>query len=242
MSLGDVLRQGRNDARLSIEQLSALTSIRAGLLEQMESNDFSACGGDTYAKGHLRLIASRIGKDPDELIELFDQEHSTAQRRIHDLLQENNATTFTGQKTKLTWKSLVALSLSILVIIGVGQIIISNTKTITPSVKPVATSTPSPEATPSASATSAPSPTAAANGQENILTLSATNGNAVIDVVVDGAHIEKGWLLQGQVKKFTSLGRISIYVSDAGNVEYTFNGSTPALLGQSGQEFRRTYP
>jgi cytoskeletal protein RodZ len=40
MSLGSVIRQARIDGGLSIEGLSERTSIRAGLLKQIESDDF----------------------------------------------------------------------------------------------------------------------------------------------------------------------------------------------------------
>ena len=43
MSTGTELRDQREIAGLSVEKLSALTSIRMGLISEMESNNFSHC-------------------------------------------------------------------------------------------------------------------------------------------------------------------------------------------------------
>ena len=65
MTLGSTIRDAREAARLSIQSLSEATSIRIGLLTEMENNNFIHCGGDTYARGHLRNIAPKIGLDAD---------------------------------------------------------------------------------------------------------------------------------------------------------------------------------
>ena len=70
MTLGSTIRDAREAARLSIESLSESTSIRMGLLTEMENNNFTHCGGDTYARGHLRNIAAKVGIDPQVFIDL----------------------------------------------------------------------------------------------------------------------------------------------------------------------------
>ena len=90
MTTGSELRDRRESAGLSIEQLASLTSIRMGLITEMESNKFIHCGGDTYARGHLKNIAMRLGLEPNHFVEMYNAEHSMDQRAIHDLLAENN--------------------------------------------------------------------------------------------------------------------------------------------------------
>jgi cytoskeletal protein RodZ len=60
MSLGQFMQGARESAGLSIDELASRISIRAGLLTEMEKNNFIHCGGDTYARGHLRNIAVHI--------------------------------------------------------------------------------------------------------------------------------------------------------------------------------------
>ena len=63
MTLGEQLVAARKSAGLSIDELSARTRIRAGLIDAMERGDFARCGGNFYARGHLRLIAKELGTD-----------------------------------------------------------------------------------------------------------------------------------------------------------------------------------
>ncbi len=76
MSVGVMLRQARAAAGVSIEQLSDSTRVRTAVLRAMENDDFSACGGDAYARGQLRSIARALRVDPEPL--LFAFEHPEA--------------------------------------------------------------------------------------------------------------------------------------------------------------------
>ena len=62
--IGPMIAAARNRARLSIDTLSERTRIRPHVLECIEVDDFEACGGDFYARGHLRTLARVFGLDP----------------------------------------------------------------------------------------------------------------------------------------------------------------------------------
>ena len=72
MSLGSMISKARKDAGLSIDDLSAATNVRGTLLREMESNNFSQCGGETYARGHLRNIAIKLSVDPQIFLTAFE--------------------------------------------------------------------------------------------------------------------------------------------------------------------------
>ena len=76
MSVGETLTRAREAAGLSVEELSAQTRIRGGLIRQIEADDFNGCGGAVYARGHLRSLAKVIGIDPEELVGEFDRSHT----------------------------------------------------------------------------------------------------------------------------------------------------------------------
>ena len=59
MSIGETLADARRQAGLTITQVSRETRIRESIIRDIEQDDFSACGGDFYARGHIRSIASR---------------------------------------------------------------------------------------------------------------------------------------------------------------------------------------
>ena len=52
----------RAAAALTIDQLAERTRIRPHVIEAIEIDDFAACGGDFYARGHLRTLARVLGR------------------------------------------------------------------------------------------------------------------------------------------------------------------------------------
>jgi len=240
MSLGQFLQGARKSAGLSIDQLAVVTSIRPGLLIEMEQNNFVNCGGDTYARGHLRNIAPKIFVDPQTLIDLYNEEHSSQSRKIHDMLVENNVTKIPTERKSIYPKTLALASVIVLAANALGQIIITNSKT---TINPVVVDSPSPSVSESAEPTKpvvtesvAPSTTG-----EISLTISATRGNSNVDVVVDGQHLFKGPMFQGDSKSFNAPTSISIYLSNAGDLDLTLNGEQLAPLGVRNQEIRKTF-
>ena len=247
MSLGEFLQGARESAGLSIDELSERTSIRAGLIKEIENNNFIHCGGDTYARGHLRNIAAIISVDAQTLIDLYNNEHSSEIRKIHDMLVENNVTRIPTERKTVSWKSLAIASVVLIAAVAGGQIIISNSRT---TVTPTSLSSPTPSTTPSSAVTAEASPsTAASQGTEIVpstsgelsLTISAARGNSNIDVVIGGASLYKGPLFQGETKSFSSPNSISIYLSNAGDLDLTLNGEKIAPLGARNQEIRKTF-
>ena len=75
MSIGDTLADARRQAGLTITEVSHQTRIRESIIRDIEQGDFSACGGDFYARGHIRSIAGAVGADSVPLISEYDAEH-----------------------------------------------------------------------------------------------------------------------------------------------------------------------
>lgn len=242
MPLGQFLREARESVGLSIDELAEVTSIRAGLLKEIENNNFIHCGGDTYARGHLRNIAAKISVDPQTLINLYNEEHSTESRKIHDMLVENNVAKIPTERKSVSPKSLAIASVAVLAAIAIGQIVISNSKTtVIPTVTVSESAKPTPSPTPSATPSATTESVAPAMTGEMKLTISATRGNSNIDVVVDGKHLFKGPMFQGDTKSFNAPTSISIYLSNAGDLDLTLNGEKLAPLGARNQEIRKTF-
>ena len=75
MSIGNSLADARRQAGLTVSDVSQQTRIRESIIRGIEQGDFSACGGDFYARGHIRSIAGVVGTDPAPLISEYDAEH-----------------------------------------------------------------------------------------------------------------------------------------------------------------------
>jgi cytoskeletal protein RodZ len=73
--IGDTLAQARRRAGLTVAEVSRLTRIREAVIRKIEENDYSACGGDFYARGNIRNIAKVVGTDPEPLIRDYDASH-----------------------------------------------------------------------------------------------------------------------------------------------------------------------
>ncbi|SCD30799.1 Helix-turn-helix domain-containing protein [Streptomyces sp. BpilaLS-43] len=74
-SIGHVLQQARIAAGLTVEEVSSSTRVRIPIVHAIETDDFSRCGGDVYARGHIRMLAQAVRLDPDPLIAQYDAEH-----------------------------------------------------------------------------------------------------------------------------------------------------------------------
>jgi cytoskeletal protein RodZ len=242
MTLGEFLQQARENAGLSVDELAHIVNLRPGLIRAMESNDFLPCGGDTYARGHIRNIAQITRINSQELLAMYDAEHSVDSRSIHTQLVDNNAAAIRSENRKLSWKVLVGASLSIVLLIGVAQFAISavdsepaTTSMVTGEVEPSQTPTPTP------TASAAPSATSSTVNNELTLSIAATRGNSNIDVVIGGVSVYRGPLFQGESKSFVGENSISVYLGNAGDLDLTLNGEKLAPLGDRNQEIRKTF-
>ena len=251
MSLGSVIRQARIDAGLSVDDLSERTSIRAGLLKEIESDDFTKCGGETYARGHLRNIAPHIKMDSQLLLELFENEQSMQPRRIQEMLAENNVMTNPIDKKTVSWKTLAGISLSTLALLAAVQIIISNSKTTTvtnPEVVASETATAQPSVTAEAqpTQTSAATPTVTrdtySSGTGVSVSVTAVRGNSWLFVSdSNGTTLYSGQIRNGQKLNFSATTRISLKAGNAGAVDVSVNGKAAQQIGVEGQVVSLTY-
>ncbi len=256
MSLGSILKQARNSAGVSIDSLSERTSIRATLLRDFEQDNFSKCGGDTYARGHVRNLANALGVDPSLFLERFDVEQSTANRPMQELLAESNVTVPTHQKSKISLKALSMISASAVLLVVGGQIIYTNiqparggaTNSVIAATSPTPTSTPTstPSAAVSAPASMEPSapvvvPPTLGSGDVTVL-VTASRGASWLSVSDQvGQKIFAGRLAQGASSTFAGKGVVNIRFGNAGAVDVLVNGAGVPTPGAIGEVVDRSY-
>ena len=73
MSLGSDLAAAREASGQTLDDIAERTRVRRTVIERIEADDFSLCGGDVYARGHIRNIAVVVGVDPVPLVAEFDR-------------------------------------------------------------------------------------------------------------------------------------------------------------------------
>ena len=240
MTLGSLITQARKSAGLSIDDLSESTNIRGALLREIESNNFVNCGGETYARGHLRNIATKLGVDPQEFLTAFEDEQMHVDRSMKDLLVENSVMKKPEEARKVSWKVLATISVASLFVVGLGQIIISNTASVDIP-EPIA----SVSATPSES--SEPTPTSSeqatvstGTGVELIITAARAKSWLFVSDAA-GRTLFSGQIARGTTKTFSTDVALNVKVGNAGGVELTVNGKNIESIGADGEVVSVSY-
>lgn len=241
MSLGSVISASRNAAGMSIDQLAEATSVRPGLLREMENDNFVNCGGETYARGHLRNIANALKVSPETFLSLYVEEQSTEQRKMQELLTETNVLKPPKEKTNVSWKALASISLACIVVAGIAQIVISNSKTVTvelirptpsPSLSPTENSVTTEPASPSATTEPAQVPMTGAI----VVEIRASRGKSWIFANdASGKTLFSGQIREGSIRTIASDARISLRVGNAGALDLTVNGKKMDSIGANGE-------
>jgi len=243
MSLGSMISKARKDAGLSIDDLSAATNIRGTLLRDMEANNFSQCGGETYARGHLRNIAIKLKVDPQIFLTAFEDEQMQVDRTMQDLLVENSVMREPKETRKVSWKVLVTISIASLFVAGLAQIIVSNDSApdIPVAVEESATPTASPEATTSTEVVPTEEPTVS-TGQGVEVIINAVRAKSWLFVSdSSGRVLFSGQIPQGVTKTFSSDAQLNLKIGNAGGVDVSVNGKKIDSLGADGQVVSVSY-
>ena len=76
--VGPELVAARTRIGLTVDQLAERTRIRPHVIESIEVDDFAPCGGDFYARGHLRTLARVLGVDAAPLLRAYDDKYADA--------------------------------------------------------------------------------------------------------------------------------------------------------------------
>lgn len=237
MSLGSLIAKARLDAGLSIDELAARTNIRHSVLLEMEVDNFNNCGGEIYAKGHLKNIAKALRADTAQFLRLYEEEQGQAVRSMREMLVETNVIGQERQQSRYSWKVLLAISVGTLAIAALVQIIISNSSSqVRSPVKYQATTSPtSPSAQPSAQSSYS-------TGTGVSVKVRATRGKSWLFVSDDqGRSLFSGEISQGESKEFSSGATLNLKVGNAGGVDLEVNGKEIGAIGADGQVVSVSY-
>ena len=219
MSIGETLADARRRAGLTITQVSRETRIRESIIRDIEQGDFSACGGDFYARGHIRSIAGVVGADPVPLISAYDAEHGPPGAiRAADVFEPSKPIKIRERRSP-SLSLIVAVVL--LAIIGFGAYRLVSHNGGTPGSRPVAA--PTHRATASAKPTARPTPTHTSSdvvihltANEDCWVLLTSGGS--------GSQIYMGVIPAGSSKTWTEKQAVNVRLGNPGGVVLTVNG------------------
>jgi cytoskeleton protein RodZ len=69
--IGARLRAAREKRGLTLLQAAERLHLDAGIVQALESENFTALGADVYVRGHLRRYAEAVGESPTQLQQLY---------------------------------------------------------------------------------------------------------------------------------------------------------------------------
>ena len=240
MSIGTTLAEARESAGLSLEDVAAATRIRRTLILGIENDDFSACGGDFYARGHLRNIAVAVGLDPAPLLAEFDASRTeAAPPRATEVFESE--TRSRAERRGPNWSAAMGAALALVLAYGVVQAFAggspdgSDQAGTDTSISAPPTTTPSASASPSGGGSSA---VAQAPRGKVTVALRATDRSWVQVTTATGQQLFQGLLETGEKRTFTDKTRLRLVIGNAGGVDLVVNGTEIGAPGDRGQVAR----
>jgi cytoskeletal protein RodZ len=114
VSIGEALAQARGQAGLTVAEVSQRTRIREKIIREIEADDYSACGGDFYARSDIRAIAKAVGADPEPLIREYDEARQAPDALPTVGLDELFTPVQASGRRRLSWTPVLGLALVIM--------------------------------------------------------------------------------------------------------------------------------
>lgn len=236
LTLGNEIRDARERAGYTLAKVAEITRIRESLIKDIESDNFSSCGGNAYARGHIRTIAKVVKLNPDLLIEKFAHSTGDFDRPMVDLLVENNLIKPRAERPAISYKALTSVAAGVVALLIAVPAVISlfpsnETSPVAPSSQGVAPSTADQNSQVVASKTTGVS-----------LVVTGISGKSWIGIQdASGAQIFSGSVKAGEAKSFNEDQLLQVIIGNAAAVSLNVNGEEIGTPGGVGEVVRLSF-
>jgi cytoskeleton protein RodZ len=238
MSIGPLLSAARFRQRLSVDELGERTRIRPHVIEAIEQDDFGPCGGDFYARGHLRSLCRALGVEFDPILEAFDNRYANAPIEARTVFEAELAA---GPRPTFRAIGRAANWVGLLVVVMLLAIVWAVAKVVTDADDAGSGSQERPELT----------NVAPRQGDDRLADLGAPTVNKlVLRGVGDGTRVTvknsddrpvwDGRLRPGESHRVSVAGRATVVANDGGAVRLRLNGAAEGRLGAADEPTRVT--
>ena len=225
MSIGESLADARRQAGLTVTQVSQQTRIRESIIRDIEQGDFSACGGDFYARGHIRSIAGAVGTDSVPLISEYDTDHGALHPlRAAEVFEHSKPIKIRERHSPSLAMIVVVVLLAIIGYAAYRLVSSHDDKSGHPAAIAATTSTSSRPSVKPTSTTKA-SPTPSATPSDVVIKIAAVEECWVqITKASDGSQIYMGVVPAGTSMTWTEQQAVSLRLGNPGGITLTVNG------------------
>lgn len=231
--IGPELAAARTRLGLSVDQLAERTRIRPHVIEAVEVDDFEPCGGDFYARGHLRTLARVLGIDVTPLLASYDERYAHAPINPRRVFEAELATgahgSIRGTRGGPNWSVLVAVVMALVLAWSIARLVMDTPPELR-------------GATPVLNGSGGPQGAGNAPLAEPVaVVVSAASGGAQV-VVRDGAgeQVFKGNLAVGQTRELEASPPVRVMSSD-GAVTVSLAGGEARPVGEPGVAGQGTF-
>ncbi|MGY0540977.1 helix-turn-helix domain-containing protein [Nocardioides sp. YJ-D4] len=231
--IGAEIAAARRRLALDMDGLAEWTRIRPHVIEAIEVDDFGPCGGDFYARGHLRTLARVLGIEVAPLLRTYDEKYASgpvSPRAVFEAELAHSAAIRPVRRMRggPSWSVLVAAVMAVILVWSVARLVIDGTQH-------------EPEAGAIQLDGSAGTDSPYGKSSPVPVTISAAGGGAHV-VVRDsrGKVVFSGDLAFGESKELQVTPPLRVQTSD-GSLKVAVGDGKAKALGKTGEAAQRTY-
>ena len=230
--VGPELRAARTRLGLTVDQLAERTRIRPHVIESIEVDDFVPCGGDFYARGHLRTLCRVLGIDVTPLLAAYDDRYAHAPIDARRVFEAELATgahgSIRGTRGGPNWSILVAAVMALVLAWSIARLVMDAPPELT-------------GGTPVLNGSGGPNGGSATPVEPVPVVLTAVSGGASVTVRDStGKIVLRGDLAIGESRTVKAAPPVRVHTSD-GALTVTVDGVDRGPVGEAGQATQGTY-
>ena len=260
-SPGAILKRCREYHEITLEEAEEATKIGANYLQALEEDQVGQFASLAYLKGFLRIYATYLGLNPDDMIRLYDKLY-TAGSTQGDSKKSSAGSSEPGTRSKFPLQKLLMPAVLLVLILITAAIVNRSPST------PLRQSQPTPTAAPIAAATIQPvhssaklppsikkmeepapdqqrinqipasqsriQPPSTENSKGFIVRMKVTQ-SGTLTVTIDGSTSQGYDLVVGDSIEWKADRNITLELSNSGGVEVDLNGRQLKPFGQPGK-------
>ncbi|WP_221634663.1 helix-turn-helix domain-containing protein [Nocardioides luti] len=231
--IGPEFAAARTRLGLTVDQLADRTRIRPHVIESIEVDDFVPCGGDFYARGHLRTLARVLGIDVAPLLTSYDERYADAPINPRRVFEAELATgahgSIRGTRGGPNWSVLVAAVMAVVLVWSIARLVMDSPVELR-------------QQAPILNGSNGPDNTLNMLGDPVPVVLTAKAGGAHV-VVYDGAGevAFRGDLAYGESREVKGVAPPVRVQSSDGALEVEVDGTSRGAVGAEGQPAQNTF-
>jgi cytoskeletal protein RodZ len=233
--VGAGLRQRREERRISLRQIAAITKISPGALEAIERDDIKRLPGGIFTRAFVRAYAAELELDPERTLAAF-----LAQFPAADVYPEAGAgDEHSGRPSGFRMAAQAVIVLLPLAALILWALLGTRTRGA-PQALADAASLPGPDATAAAvtrPADTAPAPEVmpAVHQTGTMRVVLTMKSDCWVSAVADSRPVVERLLRAGESVELTATQSIVLKAGDAAAVALQINGETGRSLGRAGE-------